>query len=546
MLKKETNGRSEIEIKKAENQLNSNDIYKKILNDLDAIVYIADMKTYELIFVNRKAKELFGAEIGQKCYSKMQNGKTEPCSFCTNKILNEENLDKFYIWEDFDKKNGCWYERRDQIIKWSDGRIVRLEIAYDITEKKQKAKKLKDALVDLESSKKFANSTTVESNKNTQLLKNIINLTPDWVFVKDTNFRYILVNDSYANMMGKTEADFIGKDDIEMGFPPELVFGNPDKNIVGFRVDDATVLGGQKIHNPHDPAPDANGDLHIFDTHKIPVRDSNNKIFASLGFAHDVTERERSEEKIKKILIELKNSNKQLEQFAYVASHDLKEPLRMVSSFVQLLEKRYKGKLDEKADKYINYAVDGALRMQRLIDDLLSYSRINNNNIDFKLIDTNKILKNVILSISKLIDVNSAQITFDNLPKIIGDETQIGRLFQNLLTNAIKFKREEVDPKVHISVKKENSNYIFSVKDNGIGIDNEYKEKIFVIFQRLHGKGEYEGTGIGLSVVKRILSLHNGKIWFDSEIGDGTTFYFSIPYKKEQLYRLEQNKENLC
>jgi signal transduction histidine kinase len=234
------------------------------------------------------------------------------------------------------------------------------------------------------------------------------------------------------------------------------------------------------------------------------------------------------EQKVEERTRELKRSNQELEQFAYVASHDLQEPLRMISSYTQLLAKKYKGQLDEKADIYINYAVDGASRMQTLINDLLEYSRVSTHGGNFEQFDCNGMINNVILYMKQRIDECGASVVVDHLPVISGDMSQIERVFMNLISNSLKYKGTQ-QPTIHISVVQQKNTWLFSVRDNGIGIDQKYKEKVFVIFQRLHSLTEYSGTGIGLAVCKRIVERHGGEIWFESEVGKGATFYFTIP-----------------
>ncbi len=229
----------------------------------------------------------------------------------------------------------------------------------------------------------------------------------------------------------------------------------------------------------------------------------------------------------KKVEKELKRSNIELERFAYVASHDLQEPLRMVSSFTQLLADRYKDKLDDDANQFIDFAVDGALRMRDLIDDLLTYSRLMSKEKEFQMINCETILNGVKSNLENSITESNAIITQDSMPIVYGDQIQLSRLFQNLIENAIKFRREET-PKIHIGVKENKDNWEFFVSDNGIGIDSKYFDKIFTIFQRLHNRKEYKGTGIGLAICKKIVSQHGGKIWIKSEIGKGTTIYFTI------------------
>ena len=242
----------------------------------------------------------------------------------------------------------------------------------------------------------------------------------------------------------------------------------------------------------------------------------------------DITGRKQAEELLKITLENLERSNKELEQFAYVASHDLQEPLRMVASYTQLLERRYKDKLDQDANDFIHYAVDGANRMQKLINDLLDYSRTTSRGKDFTKVDTSQVLGQTISNLQQLIIENNALITNEDLPELKADESQIMRVFQNLIVNAIKFKKKSEIPKIHISCKKKNEFYEFAVRDNGIGIEMQYHDRVFTIFQRLHSIKDYPGTGIGLSICKRIVERHGGKIWFESKENEGTTFYFTL------------------
>jgi len=248
----------------------------------------------------------------------------------------------------------------------------------------------------------------------------------------------------------------------------------------------------------------------------------------------DITERKRVEnelkqaEELKQAIEALELSNRDLEQFAYVASHDLQEPLRMVSSFTQLLAKRYRGRMDKDADEFIDYIVAGAKRMQALINDLLTYSRVDTRGESFGPIDGEVAFNQAIANLRTAIEEGEAVITHDPLPPLIADNSQIVQLFQNLLGNAIKFHGKE-PPRVHVSARQENNEWVFSFRDNGIGITPEYFDRVFVIFQRLHSREEYPGTGTGLAICKRIVERHGGRIWVESELNKGSTFYFAIP-----------------
>ncbi len=247
----------------------------------------------------------------------------------------------------------------------------------------------------------------------------------------------------------------------------------------------------------------------------------------------DITDRKRSELALAEHAQELKRSNEDLKQFAYVASHDLQEPLRMVSSYVQLLERRYKGKLDDDAHEFISYAVDGANRMSQLIQDLLEFSRVETSAKPILPVNCEEILDQTLSILQLVIEECDAVVTRGTMPVILADASQLRQLFQNLIGNALKFHGKE-KPRVWISAEEVDGNWIFSVKDNGIGIDEKFKDRIFDIFQRLHGKNDYPGTGIGLAISKKIVERHGGKIWFESKQGDETTFKFSIPVDRER------------
>jgi PAS domain S-box-containing protein len=367
-----------------------------------------------------------------------------------------------------------------------------------------------------------------------QLVRRVIDATPGWVFVKDQNFRYILVNKGLINDIGLTEDLMLGKDDIEVGFRHELVFGNPERGITGSRVIEKQVFEtSEVIHTPNDPVINVEGKRMIFDAHRIPLHDEAGNVWAVLGFAHDITQLTESKAALEQYTYELEVANEELQQFAYVASHDLQEPLRMVTSFLQLLQQRYQDQLDDKADQYIHFAVDGASRMKTLINDLLTYSRVTTQGKAPAPTPLTRVVEAVLHDLQLLINETQVTITYDPLPHVQADESQMAQLLQNLLSNAIKF-RGDTDPQVHIGVRQNGEEWLFSVADNGIGIAPEYFEQIFVIFQRLHTRDCYEGTGIGLAVCKRIVERHKGRIWVESTPGQGTTFYFTLPVSTQE------------
>ncbi|MDP2809755.1 MAG: protoglobin domain-containing protein [Rhodocyclaceae bacterium] len=242
----------------------------------------------------------------------------------------------------------------------------------------------------------------------------------------------------------------------------------------------------------------------------------------------DATEEWEAEQALKARTEELDRSNKELEQFAYVASHDLQEPLRMVASYTQLLARRYKDKLDQDANEFIHFAVDGATRMQGLINDLLKYSRVGTRGSLFAATDCGKVLDNALANLAVAVCESGAVVTCDPLPAVIADQVQLTQLFQNLVGNAIKFRKPGEAPRVHIGARRIGDGWEFSVRDNGIGISPEYFERVFDIFQRLHAKEEYPGTGIGLALCKKIVERHGGRIWVASRPEEGATFLFTI------------------
>lgn len=260
---------------------------------------------------------------------------------------------------------------------------------------------------------------------------------------------------------------------------------------------------------------------------KVVAWDDQGNPLRMAGTHKDISDRKANEEYLTKINEELANSNKELEKFAYVASHDLREPLRMVTSFTQLLAKRYSGKLDAEADRIISFAVDGATRMEELINDLLEYSRVGQQARAFKMTDCETVLDISLNNLHLLIEETDVKIIRTPLPQVLGDLRQLVQLFQNLIENAIAYRRHE-SPKIEIGAEAQGEQWLFWVKDNGIGISPQYKEQIFQIFQRLHTTQEFPGTGIGLAICHKIVERHGGKIWVESELEQGATFYFTL------------------
>lgn len=263
-------------------------------------------------------------------------------------------------------------------------------------------------------------------------------------------------------------------------------------------------------------------------TNGCPIVDHNGEKFGAVVTIRDVTEGKQAEAQLNQLNADLLQSNQELEQFAYVASHDLQEPLRMVKSFTELLARRYQGQLDDKADRYMDYITDGAMRMQTLISDLLAYSRAGRFDLALQPTHLEEVVEQVRSDLQTVIQTKDAKIEMDSLPTLHADPTQMRQLMQNLIANAIKYCEADF-PIVQIRATSAQDSWTISVQDNGIGIDPQYAERIFVIFQRLHNKDDYSGTGIGLAICKKIVERHGGTIWVDSQAGEGATFSFTMP-----------------
>ncbi len=326
------------------------------------------------------------------------------------------------------------------------------------------------------------------------------------------------VNEAAIKVTGAARDKLVGTDFADY-------FTEPDKAREGYqRVLSEGFVTGYPLTIRH-----ADGSLTEVLYNAAVYKDDRNNVLGVFAAARDVTDLKRAEAELAARARELARSNADLQQFAYVASHDLQEPLRTISSFSQLLARRYQGKLDSDADDFIAFTVDGAMRMQTLINDLLAFSRIDTQGSSFAPTDCEKILHSAEENLAAAIEESGAAITHDSLPKLVADERQLTQLFQNLLSNAIKFRRPEVAPRIHVSSKRQNGGWKLSIRDNGIGIDPHYFDRIFIIFQRLHGREQYTGTGIGLAICKKIVERHGGRLWVESESGTGSTFHFVIP-----------------
>ena len=352
-------------------------------------------------------------------------------------------------------------------------------------------------------------------------LNGIVECMPDRIAAVDLEMRLIALNRKYNEEFQKKY-----KTTLELGGDlQDALAAHPDRpgmmRLWQRALSGETLTITETSHN-------GDGEKKFYEVRYYPITDRNGTAIAACQIAQDISERKYFENLLLRQSEELKRSNAELEQFAYIASHDLQEPLRMVASYVQLLAQRYHGRLDEKADKYIGYAVDGAHRMQALINDLLALSRVNSRGTEFQLANCREIVQRVLHDLGASIRESRAIVECDVLPDVMADERQIAQLFQNLIGNALKFRSEE-PPHIHVHSEQRDGQWLFQVRDNGIGIAPEHTEQIFLLFQRLHSRDKYSGTGIGLAICKKIIERHGGRIWVESEPGKGSTFQFTLP-----------------
>lgn len=350
-------------------------------------------------------------------------------------------------------------------------------------------------------------------------LRAVLDNSPAVIYVKDREGRYRLINRQYEELFGVREAEVRGRTDHDL-FPAEFA--------AAFQRNDAQVLATGESVVLEETAPHAEG-ARTYLSVKFPLRDVTGAVQATCGISTDVTDLKAAERQMEAYARELERSNADLQQFAYVASHDLQEPLRMVANFTQLLAQRYGDRLDAEGLEFIEYAVDGATRMRTLIDDLLRYSRVQTRGREFEVVDMEEAFRSTCADLALAIDESGADITRDPLPRVVGDAWQLRQVWLNLLGNAIKFRQPGAAPQIHVSARRDGVGWVFAIRDNGIGMEPSQTDRIFTIFQRLHTRREYPGTGIGLALCRRIVERHGGRIAVTSAPGEGATFTFHLP-----------------
>jgi PAS domain S-box-containing protein len=361
--------------------------------------------------------------------------------------------------------------------------------------------------------------------------RSLTELSSDWFWEQDEEMRFTKVSGGIEAAIGVKPEELIGKRRWDTG-----LVGVSEEDLNAHKV---ALAAHEPFHDFEYGRRDASGRLVYILVSGEPISDAEGRFRGYRGVARNITRRKRNEAQIReahdeleKKAKELARSNEELQQFAYVASHDLQEPLRMISSYTQLLARRHGDKLDGDAKEFMGYIVDGAARMKQLIEDLLAYSRVGTRGRELQLTESQAALDKALLNLRSAQEASGATVTHAVLPAVVADGQQLTQLFQNLIGNAMKFRAAE-PPRIHVSCEERPDLWIFSVSDNGIGLDPQYSERIFMMFQRLHTKAEYPGTGIGLAICKKIVDRHGGRIWVESQPGRGCTFGFTIPRNVE-------------
>jgi PAS domain S-box-containing protein len=380
-----------------------------------------------------------------------------------------------------------------EILVVNDERLILSSIS-DVTERKRAEEKLR---------------------YQASLLENV----NDAIVASDAEFRLTAWNAAAEKLYGWTAGEVLGKTGLEI---TRTEWPAADAEEMRRKIAQEGHWRGEATQLRKD------GSRIPVEVSSLVLRDSHKQITDYISINHDITERKQAEETLKKTLADLERSNADLEQFAYIVSHDLQEPLRMVSSFTQLLADRHQGRLDKDADEFIAYAVDGANHMHRLINDLLAYSRVGTRGKPPAPVPADAALDQALENLTLTLEESRAEVKREPLPTVMVDDVQLVQVFQNLIANALKY-RGEAPPRIVIACRAQGAEWVFSVRDNGIGIEPQYLERIFVIFQRLPKREEYPGSGIGLAICKKIIQRHGGRMWAESKPGEGSTFFFTLP-----------------
>ncbi len=498
--------KSEIELRKKEEELEIKEKIEQLKDFYENIVETIIEGLWEI------------DSNGKTCYVNKQ--LADMLGYNQNELLNRPFFDFIDVkYVDHAKK---LFERRKQGIKErydtrfvrKDGSVIWVTVSASPIIKNNQFTGAIGLVTDIMERKRIED----ELKESEERYRTIVEYSNDMIWALDTEGKFTFFNKRAEKLSGYNFEEWKGK-----SFSPLISEEELPKVIDAFH----RVLAGQSLEYEVTFVNKFNKRITL-SVNTTPIY-SKGRVVGTTSFGRDITEQKKAEIKIKEKTEELKRSNIELEQFAYIVSHDLQEPLRSISGFTEILARRYKNKLDPEADQFITYVINGSKRMQQMINDILALSRVGTKTKEFLPAYITDVLDSVFINLRLLIEKNNAIITYDKMPIVNVDKSQFVQLFQNLVENAIKFRKKDVIPKIHISAKKEKNEWIFSVQDNGIGIDPKNFHKLFIIFQRLHSRNEYEGTGIGLAICRKIVERHKGKIWVESELGKGSTFRFSIP-----------------
>lgn len=506
----------------------SEERYRLLFDKSPLPKWVFDLETFRILEANDRAREHYG-------YS-----REEFLRLTLADIRTPGEFEQLYKWvttcfssgEKFEGQVQTKHRKKsggiiDVDVRYTEiaykGRRAGLGVMIDVTDRKQTERQLGEA-------REAAEKRLAEAEEGQRILEAIMEYVPQGLAVGDLSGKVTRSSRYGIELSGMTREEFEGSTQEERRrkmnvYRPDGVTRATDEDMPMVRV----LRTGEPVRNWELVIKRKDGREIPILSNAGPIRDRSGAVRGTIHAWTDITDRKRAEEQLKRTIAELKRSNSELQQFAYVASHDLQEPLRTVGSYVELLAMKYRGKLDETADRYISYAVEGANRMSALINDLLAYSRVGTRGAIFSDVDMNSVYRRALESLGRAMRENQAVITADRLPAVRGDESQLRQVLQNLLANAVKFRKPDVPPRIEVSAEPRGTDYVFSVKDNGIGIEPRFFDRIFAIFQRLHTREEYAGTGVGLAICRRIVERHGGRIWVESKPGEGSTFYFSIP-----------------
>ncbi len=398
------------------------------------------------------------------------------------------------------------------------------EIAHRDKESNEKQEAILNILEDVNEAKEELEKATVALTESEEKYRDLVENINDVFYATDENGTITYISPIVSHIMDYHPEDIIGRPFMEFIHEDDL-----ERIMEAF-----TDIVAGNLHPSEYRVMKKDGGYQWVRTSSRPIKDENGKLLGLRGVLSDIQEKKEREERLEKALTDLEKSNKELEQFAYVASHDLQEPLRMVSSYLQLLNRRYGENLDDTAKEFIDFAVDGSTRMSGLIQDLLKFSRVGTKGKPFEPTEMKEVVDTALKNLEIAIQDHEATVSVDEMPVASVDAGQMVQLFQNLIGNAMKFNRPGMAPEVKVGLGGSDTEWEFTIADNGIGIPEDQLERVFVIFQRLHPREEYDGTGIGLAVCKRIVERHGGRIWVESAEGEGSTFHFTIPKRRDE------------